>query len=105
MKLYHATPKSNLDSIRQHGLDPSRANGKVKGVWLHTQSKQSWAILHTMKRHACGIDDVVLLEVNLSRAALSRRWRGLWTCAEKIHEFTVIEASEIAESPINENGA
>ena len=28
MKLYHATPKSNLDSIRTAGLDPDRAKGK-----------------------------------------------------------------------------
>ena len=100
MKLYHATPKANLDSIRTAGLDPNRAKGQIKGVWLHTESKQSWAILHTMQRHDCGIDDVVLLEVNLSRTDLTRRWRGLWTCAEKIHDFTVIEASEIAASPI-----
>ena len=100
MKLYHATPKSNIDSIRTAGLDPNRAKGQIKGVWLHTQSKQSWAILHTMTRHEVGIDDVVLLEVETPRSNLTRRWRGLWTCAEKIHEFTVIKASEIAESPI-----
>ena len=100
MKLYHATPKSNLDSIRTAGLDPNRAKGQIKGIWLHTASKQAWAILHTMKRHGCGIDDVVLLEVNLPRTDLTRRWRGLWTCATQIHEFTVIEASKIADSPI-----
>ena len=51
MILYHATPKRNLDGIRKHGLDPKRATGKVKGVWLHTESKQALAILHTIKRH------------------------------------------------------
>ena len=51
MILFHATPKRNLDSIRKHGLDPKRATGKVKGVWLHTESRKPWAILHIIKRH------------------------------------------------------
>lgn len=39
MKLYHATPKRNLESIQSKGLAPNRANGKEKLVWLHTATR------------------------------------------------------------------
>ena len=51
MKLYHATPKRNLDRIQATGLDPNRSTGKEAVVWLHTQSRREWAILHVLQRH------------------------------------------------------
>lgn len=46
MILYHATPTRNLDSIQRDGLDTMRSTRKIKGVWLHTASKNPSAILH-----------------------------------------------------------
>lgn len=102
MTLYHATPRKFLQSIMESGLDPNRAVGRIKGIWLHTASKRSWAILHTMKRHRT--NDVVVLEVRVSRRDLTRRWRGLWSCAAPITKFeAVTDAAEFAKSPVAEN--
>lgn len=101
MTLYHATPRKFLQSIQAEGLQPRKAKGRIKGVWLHTASKRSWAVLHTMKRHRT--NDVVVLEVKVSRNHLTRRWRGLWSCAVPITEFeAVINADQVAQSPIEE---
>lgn len=103
MILYHATPKSNLESITANGLDPALAIGKIKGVWLHTKSKTPWAVLHTANRHSISTDDVVVLEVEVPRKHLTRRWRGLWTSAVMIRNFKrIITGTEIAESPVQE---
>ena len=113
MRLYHTTPRSNLENIQRDGLDPTRSRGKwrvslgfsqrnvtfcepkprksrhfPKGaemvIWLHTPSRTHWAILHTAKRHHCNIDDIIIIEVNIPRAKIRRRWRGLWTTDLKI---------------------
>lgn len=104
MRLYHATPKANVDSILQHGLLPSRAEGKIKGVWLHTHSKREWAVLHTQKRHSIlDMDDIVLIEVNIPRSRLTRRWRGLWTTDTivSVREADITSAAVLSESPIS----
>ena len=103
MKLYHTTPKSNLDSIRKNGLDPNRASGKIKGVWLHTSSKREWAVIHTANRHQIALDEVIVIEVEVPRKNLARRWRGLWTASVAISNIKrVISHSEIAESPMEQ---
>lgn len=100
MKLYHTTLKTNLDSIRDKGLDPAFSQGAEKVVWLHTKSRSEWAILHVLKRHKCTIDDIIVIEVNVSRSKLRRRWRGLWTTSETIKTFAAITAAEVfARSP------
>ena len=101
MILYHATPKRNLESIRKHGLLPKRATGKVKGVWLHTESRKPWAILHIIKRHRLqSFDDVVLLKVSIPRSQLTRRQRSLWTCERVITHFEVVDFGSVTESPV-----
>ena len=101
MKLYHATPKANLQSIRENGLDPNRSTGKESLVWLHTTSRREWAILHTATKHKCEVSDVIVIEVSVPRSKLRRRWRGLWTTPETLTEFGGIRnASEFAESLI-----
>lgn len=102
MILYHATPRKFLHSILTEGLDPQRSNGRIKGVWLHTASKRAWAVLHTQRRHKT--QDVVVLKVKVCRSHLTRRWRGLWSCAVPIIKFeAVIDADQIAQSPIEES--
>ena len=90
MRLYHATPQSNIASIQANGLDPNRATGKEPHIWLHTVSRRSWAILHTSKRHKCDISQVVIIEVEIPRSKIRRRRRGIWTTAEPISEFQSI---------------
>ena len=104
MKLYHATLASNVASIKAHGLDPALATGKIKSVWLHTRSKRAWAILHTQKRHSVSLDEIVIITVRVKRSDLTRRWRGLWSCAATITRIESIEqATVLSESPITQN--
>ena len=99
MKLYHATPNRNLDSIHQSGLDPNHSTGKETVVWLHTRSRRDWAILHTATKHKCEISEVAIIEVSIPRSKLRRRWRGLWTTPQTITKFGRIrKASEFANS-------
>ena len=79
MRLYHATLKSNLDSIRRHGLNPEYSRGKEKVVWLHTQSRRAWAIVHIHARQNVNLADIIIIEVNVPYTKLRRRRRGLWT--------------------------
>ena len=93
MILYHATPKANLPNILANGLQPEHSLGRIKGVWMHTASKSAWAILHTMKRHRT--QDIVVLQASIPRRHLTRRRRGIWTCAEHITQFDdIIEADD-----------
>ena len=105
MQLYHATPKANVESILKDGLLPHLTNGKIKATWFHTKSRRHWAIAHTQKRHNLGLDDIVILSVNIPRAKLTRRWKGIWSCAEvvKVNPNHVTSASELADSPITDN--
>lgn len=102
MILYHATPKRNLEQIERQGLDPNRATGKIKGVWLHTASKSAWAILHTIKRYDLKtFDEVAILKCNVPRRYLTRRWRGLWTTDRLVIDFEVVDVADIAASPLD----
>ena len=103
MKLYHATPRTNVESILKLGLEPHRTNGKIKAVWLHTKSRREWAILHTQKRHGIGAEDIVIIAVNVPRQKLTRRWRGLWSCPHTlpVRREDITEANLLADSPIN----
>ena len=103
MRLYHATPKANLQSIRTNGLDPNRSQGAKNLVWLHTQSRRDWAILHTIQRHKCDVSEVVIIAVDVPRTKLRRRRRGLWSTPEAITEFaSITNASELTNSPIRD---
>ena len=101
MKLYHATLKSNLESIKATGLDPNRSKGKESLIWLHTASRREWAILHTQTRHQCEVSEVAIIAVDVPRPKLRRRWRGLWTTPESLTEFqSITNATEFSKSPV-----
>ena len=101
MKLYHATLKRNLESIQSEGIDPNRATGKEAVVWLHTQSRREWAVLHTMNKYKVSIDEIVIIAVNVKRSDLKRKWRGLWATPKPITKLdAVMTASTLGESPI-----
>ena len=104
MQLYHATLASNVANIKAHGLDPALATGKIKAVWLHTRSKHAWAILHTQKRHNVALDQIVIIKVDVKRSDLTRRWRGLWSCAATITQIeSITQATAFSDSPITQN--
>jgi len=76
MKLRHATPARNLESINRRGLLTAKSQGRLPVVWLHAASRSPWAILHTMRRHSC--KDVLVLEIDVPRSWLTRCKAGLW---------------------------
>src|SRR5262249_28930530 len=76
MRLFHATPRRNLASIRKRGLLTAKSKGKLAVVWLHSTSRRDWAVLHTMRRH--GTKDVAIIGVSVSRHTIRRTGRGLW---------------------------
>ena len=98
MRLYHATLKFNLDSIRDKGIDPSYATGAEKVIWLHTRSRTHWAIAHVQKQHKVHLSEVVILTVNIPRRKLKRRWRGLWTTTQTAQPTQITDAVEYAAS-------
>ena len=101
MRLYHATLKSKLASILPEGLDPNRSQGKENVVWLHTASRREWAILHIQARYKCKVSEVVIIEVNVPRSKLRRRWRGIWTTPETLTYFhSIVNASELSKSHV-----
>lgn len=94
MTLYHATLRENLDSIMARGIDPAFSKGKLKACWFHTSSKSAWAILHTQKRHRS--TDIIIIEVEIPRAWITRRRTGLWSCSETVNaeRFVGVFSSE-----------
>ena len=101
MRLYHATPKRNIESIQANGLDPNRSLGAKNEVWLHTASRREWAILHVSNKHECDVNDVSVITVDVPRSALRRRWRGIWTTAETLTDFQgITNASAFSKSPV-----
>ena len=87
MRLYHATLKSNLESIHEKGINPSFSRGAVKVIWLHTRSKTEWAKLHAAKRYSVPVAEIVIIAVEIPRSRLTRRWRGIWTTTETLSEI------------------
>lgn len=89
--LYHATPKNYWRSIRREGLDPERAQGKQRKVWLHSKSNQAWAALHCADRHGTDIADMVVLQVIVPRSWLTMApRRGRWTCSRLVERSRIV---------------
>jgi hypothetical protein len=86
MKLYHATTRTALDSIKNEGLCVryAGADKRIKAVWLHTRSTSAWALLHTQRRHAASLEELVVVEVNIPRSWLKRFKTGLWYTSNDI---------------------
>ena len=103
MILRHATTKQRLARIQTEGLRVACADptAKIKGVWLHTKSQSSWAVVHTIHKHHAQLDEVVVLELNVPRSKLTRFRSGLWYCREDIPAsaiITVIEGNTFGQS-------
>lgn len=62
MALYHVTLKTNRESIVREGLCPFYAKGKLRAVWLVSQSRILWAIVHICTRDKVNPHDVLVLE-------------------------------------------
>jgi hypothetical protein len=90
MRLRHATPVRNLDSIRARGLLTSMSRGALPLVWLHAPAATRWAVPHVSRRHGVPVEAVVVLTVNVPRSWLRRNRRGLWTCDRDIPPARIV---------------
>ena len=105
MKLYHATPASNLESIKTNGLLVSKAKKSNQFVWLHTSSRSAWAVLHTCKNHKADWDEVIILEVEVPRSWIKAHkltiqgqgLRGFWKCNRNISSDRIIKSTNAAQ--------
>ena len=77
MLLRHATPARNLNSILRAGLLTSKSQGRLPAVWLCSGARASWAVLHTIRRHAGRVETTVVLEVDVPRSWLRKSKKGL----------------------------
>lgn len=84
MLMRHVTPRYNESSIDRRGLLTAYAQGKRRAVWLIDPDKTSWAILHTMLRHGCGVDDVLVYEVEIPADRMRHHGNGLWYTPENV---------------------
>ena len=97
MKLRHATPASNLPSIRKRGLLTAKSQGKLPIVWLHTSSRSVWAILHTLRRHHT--TNIVILECSVPRSWLTRSRAGLWYSNRDVPADRIIGTVAVEDYP------
>jgi hypothetical protein len=84
MLLRHATPARNLNNILRAGLLTSKSQGRLPAVWLCSVARASWAVLHTIRRHAGRVETTVVLEVDVPRSWLRKSKKGLWYCPRDI---------------------
>ena len=102
MLLRHATPIRNLPSIQRAGLLCSKSQGKKPVVWLHSPGASSWATLHTVKRHKCRVQEVVIIQLSVPRKWLRRSRKRLWACTRDIPPGAfkrLVLFQELASSP------
>lgn len=105
MLLRHATLRKNLPSIERQGLLCSKSQGRRLVVWLHTASKSTWAVLHTIRRHGGRAEGIVILEVDVPRSWLRRSRKRLWYCPRDVPPDRIrrcVTFQELAASPVEE---
>jgi hypothetical protein len=84
MLLWHATPWHSLPSIRETGLDPDYATGRLRAVWLHSPAISSLVVSGVALRHGVGMDGVCLIAVRVRRRSIRRFRRCLWYACDVI---------------------
>lgn len=73
MKMLHATPAKNVDSIIRKGLLAEKSKGRKKTVWLTQLSRREWACKHVRIRHGDG--PVAIIEVQVPEPWLRKGGR------------------------------
>ena len=102
MRLRHATTKTALRSIRRHGVDPGRSQGRLRACWWHEADRTAWAVLHTVRRHGGRVEDVVVIEVDVPEQWLRQHQSGLYYCLDTVRvsrNVCVYTFEELSRSP------
>ena len=90
LALFHVTPRRNLESIYQLGIDPSFSRSTWPACWFVSPSMRQWAIRHVADKYQLRTSDLVCIRVVLSRRNVVRRNRGVWTCASVVADFVAV---------------
>jgi hypothetical protein len=80
--------------VLRFGILPALARGSLKAVWLVSRSRLAWAIAHVRERHA--VSEVVVFRVRVSRGALVRRRRGVWSAAAPVLPSQIVSVRPAA---------
>ncbi len=103
MKLRHATTRARAKRIAREGFRVSKAdpNAKIKGCWFTAPSLATWGVLHTQRKHGARLADVVVIEVEIPRSALTKFRRGIWFSKSDVPASAIrgtIDGSAFGES-------
>jgi hypothetical protein len=105
MLLYHATHRTNQDSIGREGVSTAYSDGAVQAVWGCQWSMRHWACLHCIRRHGGSVEDVVVLEIDTQDVPVHRFRGGLFYSLHTWHPSQirwVLTFEELSMSPTEE---
>lgn len=83
MRLFHVSCRPY--SVIRSGLDPRYSRRPFKAVWLCTAHQLSNVFRHLMASHRLPRERFRTFAVDVPRAWLRRRRRGIYTCTRKIN--------------------
>lgn len=61
--MYHVTHRAKVPAIERNGLNPMKARGRRKCVWVCSLVKLAWAAKHIADNHKWRAGDLVILRV------------------------------------------
>jgi hypothetical protein len=83
--VYHVTEARNLRDIRNHGVLPEFATGKLKASWWISAGRVVWAIAHVCNRHRVTPDQVIILPAQIDICLLKATcYDGVFYMREKV---------------------
>lgn len=97
-RYYHVTLYSNVASIIENGLDPERARGAIKAVWLCDSKRLSWACAHVSLKQEVWIGTLWVCLVHVDpRELQSWRWRGIYLLRRPVAIYEIYPANEMLD--------
>lgn len=79
MRLYHITPRTNLAAIEREGLDPQRAAGRRKVVWIAHASQLTNLLDHIAAHQNVDPRSLVILQLFLPAQLVKRHRLGIYS--------------------------
>lgn len=95
MLLYHVSPVTNDESIRERGVDPARSRGKMRVSWYVDAPRVAWAIAHIVHRYGIPAVDVNIYAVDVC-SKLAKTWSipGVYYTANREEVFLTVRNAE-----------
>lgn len=86
MELYHVTLQMKEKMIKENGVDPKFAHGKMTVTWWVDRERLFWALAHVSAKYGIPVDGLVIFSVESSDWQMVG-WarKGIYYCYELIH--------------------